>query len=114
MQLHLNSYRSITYPYQYKSYDRDVTAEVPSSGFNVGNKVRFETQTLKSDLNYRTRATKKSFDQAPLDSDKLGLFFSPIKEINMDIMKSLGGFNIDDYIGDPSDNYKSEYTQLKD
>ena len=103
-----------SYPYQYKSYDRDVTAEVPSSGFNVGNKVRFETQTLKSDLNYRTRVSKKSFDQAPLDTDKLGLFFSPIKEINMDIMKSLGGFNIDDYIGDPSDNYKSEYTQLKE
>ena len=50
-----------SYPYQYKSYDRDVTAEVPSSGFNVGNKVRFETQTLKSDLNYRTRVSKKSF-----------------------------------------------------
>jgi len=102
------------YPYQYVTYDRDVTANVPSSGFNFADKIRFETQTLISDLNYRSRATKKSYDQAPIDSNKLGLFFSPIKEINMDIMKSLGGFNIDDYIGDPRDDYKDSYTKLKD
>jgi hypothetical protein len=101
-----------TYPYQYVTYDREVTAEVPSSGFSAGNKVRFETQTKILDLSYRNRATKKSFDQSPLDSDKLGLFFSPMKEINTDIMKSLGGFSIDDYIGDPSDEYSAEYTKL--
>jgi len=100
------------YPHQYKIYDRDVTAEVPSTGISFGNKVRFETQTKVTDLSYRSRATKKSFDQSPLDSDKLGLFFSPIKEINLDIMKSLGSFNIDNYIGDPSDDFKSEYKDL--
>ena len=100
------------YPHQYVIYDREVTTEVPSSGFIAGDKVRFETQTKISDLSYRNRSTKKSLDQAPLDSDKLGLFFSPMKEINTDIMKSLGGFNIDDYIGDPSDEYSTEYTKL--
>jgi len=105
---------SSTYPYHYTTYDRDVTAEVPSSGISFGNKVRFESQTKILDLSYRQRATKKSFDQSPLDSDRLGLFFSPIKEINMDIMKSLGGFNIDNYIGDPSDDYSSEYKELRD
>ena len=103
-----------SYPYQYTPYDRDVTATVPSSGFSVGNKVRFETQTLVSDLNYKTRATKKSFDQAPIDSNKLGFFFSPTKEINMDILRSLGDFNIDNYIGDPRDEYLGEYKKLKD
>ena len=101
-----------SYPYQYKSYDRDVTATVPSTGNTLGNKVRFETQTLVSDLNYKSRATKKSFDQSPTDSNRLGLFFSPTKEINMDILKSLGQFNIDDYIGDPSDEYKPTYAKL--
>tara|TARA_A200000159_G_scaffold164791_1_gene196288 strand:+ start:9449 stop:15214 length:5766 start_codon:yes stop_codon:yes gene_type:complete len=101
-----------SYPYQYKSYDRDVTAVVPSTGNSVGNKVRFETQTLISDLNYKSRATKKSFDQSPTDSNRLGLFFSPTKEINMDIIKSFGKFNIDDYIGDPSDDYKPTYAKL--
>lgn len=102
------------YPYQYTPYDRTVTAEVPSSGFNVSNKVRFEDQTLISNLNYKTRATRKMYDQAPIDSNRLGLFFSPIKEINMDILKSLGSFNIDNYIGDPSDEYSYEYRNLRD
>ena len=102
-----------TYPYQYTPYERTVTANVPQTGFNFANKVRFETQTLITDLSYRQRATKKSYDQSPIDSNKLGLFFSPMKEINMDILKSLGSFNIDDYIGDPSDDYKDSYTKLK-
>tara|TARA_B110000977_G_scaffold91564_1_gene121471 strand:- start:709 stop:6102 length:5394 start_codon:yes stop_codon:yes gene_type:complete len=108
-----SNFTSITeHPHQYVVYDRNVTAEVPSSGFSPGNKVRFETQTLITDLSYKGRATKKSLDEAPLDSDKLGLFFSPTKEINLDIMKSLGGFEIDNYIGDPGDEFKQEYGEL--
>mgnify|MGYP005746414549 CR=1 FL=1 len=109
-----------TYPYHYTTYERTVTANVPSSGFGVGNKFRFETQEGVNEdiengltLSYRERSTKKSFDTSPIDSNKLGLFFSPIKEINTDIMKSLGQFEIDDYIGDPSDRYKADYQQLK-
>ena len=113
-----------SYPYNYIPYDRDVTATVPQTGFNFGNKFRFETQydfdgtEINSDslngvnLDYKSRATKKSFDTAPIDSDRLGLFFSPIKEINMDILKSLGNFNIDDYIGNPGDEYNDRYSDL--
>jgi hypothetical protein len=108
-----SDFPSITdYPYQYVIFDRDVTAEVPSAGYSFGNKVRFESQTKITDLSYRNRATKKSFDQSPLDSDKLGLFFSPTKEINLDIMKSIGGFNLDDYIGDPRDEFRDNYGEL--
>jgi len=107
-----NMYSASAYPYQYTPYDRTVTANVPSLGFNVSNKIRFETQTLTTDLSYKQRATKKSFDRAPVDSNRLGLFFSPIKELNMDILKAFGDFNIDNYIGDPSDEYKDSYRQL--
>jgi hypothetical protein len=107
-----NMYSASTYPYQYTPYDRTVTANVPSLGFNVSNKIRFETQTLTTDLSYKQRATKKSFDRAPVDSNRLGLFFSPIKELNMDILKAFGDFNIDNYIGDPADEYKNSYKQL--
>jgi hypothetical protein len=112
------------YPYNYTPYDRDVTATVPQTGFNFGNKFRFETQydfegnEINSNsingvnLDYKSRATKKSFDTAPIDTDRLGLFFSPIKEINMDILKSLGNFNIDDYIGNPGDEYNDSYSDL--
>ena len=101
-----------TYPYQYIPYERTVTAKVPSSGLTVGNKFRFETQTLTDNLNYKSRATKKSYDQAPIDTDRLGLFFSPMKEVNMDILRSLGEFNIDDYIGNPADEYNDSYSDL--
>jgi hypothetical protein len=107
-----NMYSASAYPYQYTPYDRTVTANVPSLGFNVSNKIRFEEQTLVTDLSYKQRATKKSFDRAPIDSNRLGLFFSPIKELNMDILKAFGDFNIDNYIGDPSDEYKNSYRQL--
>jgi len=107
-----NMYSASVYPYQYTPYDRTVTATVPSLGFNVSNKIRFEEQTLIGDLSHKVRATKKSFDRAPIDSNRLGLFFSPIKELNMDILKAFGDFNIDNYIGDPSDEYKDNYKQL--
>ena len=102
-----------SYPYNYTAYDRTVVANVPSIGITFGQKVRFEEQVKISDLSYKSRSTKKSFDQSPIDSDKLGLFFSPVKEINMDILKSLGNFNIDDYIGNPTDRYEDEYKDLK-
>ena len=118
-----SNFDSITeYPYHYTTYERTVTANVPSSGFNVGNKFRFETQQALSPdeniergitLSYRERSTKKSFDTSPIDSNKLGLFFSPIKEINMDILKSLGQFELDQYIGEPDDRYRNEYVELR-
>lgn len=107
-----NMYSASVYPYQYIPYDRTVTATVPSLGFNLSNKIRFEEQTLIGDLSYKTRATKKSFDRAPIDSNRLGLFFSPIKELNMDILRAFGDFNIDNYIGDPADEYKDSYKEL--
>jgi hypothetical protein len=118
-----NMYSASSYPFQYEPYDRTVTAKVPSLGFNVSNKIRFESQynlagqeltgsNYTASLSHKQRITKKSFDNAPVDSNRLGLFFSPIKELNMDILKAFGDFNIDNYIGDPSDDYKDSYKQL--
>ena len=86
------------------------------------NKVRFESQTDFNgndvsggiNLSIKNRATKKAFDQSPTDSNRVGLFFSPTKELNIDIAKSFGGINLDNYIGDPSDFYKSNYKRLDD
>jgi hypothetical protein len=113
----------VDYPYNYTPYDRDVTAQVPQTGFSFSNKFRFESQyefgsdtaltaTSQIDLSHRQRSTKKSYDQSPIDSDRLGLFFSPIKEINMDILRSVGPINVDDFIGDPAYNYNSTYSSL--
>jgi len=102
------------YPYQFEAIDRSVVLEVPDMGSSrySTNKVRFEEQTLVSDLSSKGRATKKAFDQSPTDSNRVGLFFSPTKELNIDIAKSFGGINLDNYIGDPSDRYKDSYRNL--
>jgi hypothetical protein len=104
----------INYPFQFEAIDRTVVLEIPDvgSGRYSTNKIRFESQTLVSDLSSKGRATKKAFDQSPTDSNRVGLFFSPTKELNIDIAKSFGGINLDNYIGDPIDEYKSNYTRL--
>ncbi len=110
-----NFYSASSYPYQYEPYERTVTANVPSTGYSFGNKIRFEDIEIQTgkQLSHKVRATQKSFDRAPIDSNRLGLFFSPIKELNMDILKAFGDFNIDNYIGDPRDEYKDTYRELE-
>jgi hypothetical protein len=105
-----------TYPYHFEPIDRTVILEIPDAGASrySTNKVRFETQELVSNLSSKYRATKKAYDQAPVDSNRVGLFFSPTKELNFDIAKSLGGINLDDYIGDPLDRYNHTYTRLNE
>jgi hypothetical protein len=116
-------FTSITsYPYQFEAIDRTVTLEIPDLGASrySTNKVRFESQTDFNgndvsggiDLSVKTRTTKKAFDQSPTDSNRVGLFFSPTKELNIDIAKSFGGINLDNYIGDPGDRTKSNYKSL--
>jgi hypothetical protein len=112
------------YPYQFEVIDRTIVMDYPDGGASrfSTNKVRFEDQyTLTNqkisgsvgvDLSSKSRATKKAFDQSPTDSNRVGLFFSPTKELNMDIAKTFGGLNIDNYIGDPSDDYKPNYKSL--
>jgi hypothetical protein len=103
-----------TYPYNFEAIDRTVVLDIPNVGSSrySTNKIRFEEQTLVSDLSSKHRSTVKAYDQAPTDSNRVGLFFSPTKELNIDIAKSFGGINLDNYIGDPSDKYKSNYKDL--
>jgi hypothetical protein len=113
-----------SYPYQFEEIDRTVVLEIPDMGSTrySTNKVRFESQYTLSgeeitgsvgvDLSVKSRATKKAFDQSPTDSNRVGLFFSPTKELNIDIAKSFGGINLDNYIGDPGDRTKSTYKSL--
>ena len=102
------------YPYNYLPIERNIVVSVPDgiTSRYSNNKVRFEEQTLISDLSSKSRSTIKSFDNAPMDSNRVGVFFSPNKELNIDIAKSFGDFNLGDYIGDPSDKYKDTYKDL--
>ena len=104
------------YPHQYEIVDRSVTLSIPNSGASrySSNKVRFEDQTLISDLSYKSRSTKKAYETSKRDSNRLGLFFSPNKDLDLDIAKSFGGISIDDYIGAYDDQYQDTYKDLTD
>jgi hypothetical protein len=113
----VSGFTAITdYPYNFEVIDRDVVLELPDIGASryATNKVRIEEQTLISDLSSKTRSTIKAFDDKPIDSNRVGLFFSPNKELNLDIAKSFGGTNLDNYIGDPSDRYNDTYRDLNE
>jgi hypothetical protein len=78
------------------------------------NKVRIESASLDPNLrlNTKTRIEKSSYDRYSLDSNRLGVYFSPQTVINEDIFNQLGYFEIDDYIGNPSDIYNDHYNDL--
>lgn len=86
----------------------------PSLGGNslYTNKIRIESSSIDGRLNIQTRVEKSSFDKYSLDSNRLGIYFSPQNGINEDIFNQLGYFEIDDYIGNPGDVYNSTYTDL--
>ena len=87
---------------------------VPNIGPSRRNatKIRTEATKLTGPLSYNARTEKSSQDFAPVDSNKLGVYFSPVDVVNEDIMYSLADLNIDDLIGDPRDEFKYKYTAL--
>jgi len=78
------------------------------------NKVRIESSSLDTNvrLNTKTRIEKSSFDRYSIDSNRVGIYFSPQTAINEDIFNQLGYFEIDDYIGNPGDLYNDTYRDL--
>jgi hypothetical protein len=76
------------------------------------NKIRLENNELIGTLDVRTRAERSQFDKAPLDSGKLGIYFSPQTMIDEDIIAQLGFQSLDDFIGDPGDLNEKAYPDL--
>jgi len=76
------------------------------------NKIRIENNELIGNLDVKTRAERSQFDKAPLDSKKLGVYFSPQTMINEDIIAQFGFTELDQYIGDPGDTEDKSYPRL--
>jgi hypothetical protein len=76
------------------------------------NKIRLEENELVGSLDVKTRAERSQFDKAPLDSKKLGVYFSPQTMVDEDIIAQLGFVSLDDYIGDPGTTDSNSYPQL--
>ncbi len=75
-------------------------------------KIRFDDNTLVRQLSPTNTAERSRFDFAPIDSPKLGLFYSMADQINKDIYNHVGDVELDDYIGDPDDEYEMDYSDL--
>tara|TARA_R110002073_G_scaffold42145_2_gene118343 strand:+ start:10096 stop:14889 length:4794 start_codon:yes stop_codon:yes gene_type:complete len=76
-------------------------------------KIRIEDNALQGNLSIDNKVEFSSFDKNPLDTNKLGVFFSPQDEIELDIAHEFGPFAYDDYVGSPTDEYKNTYKPLK-
>ena len=91
--------------------------EVPSTAGPRANsnKIRIEDNRLRNNQLSRTVSFEESsFDSNPLDTEDISVTLSPADQIDTDISMQFGGFDLDDYIGDPRDRYKTEYTSLRD
>ena len=94
---------------------------VPSLGPTRRNatKIRVEDSDIPRDVNgtgsllVDKRREESNDDFAPLDDHSLGIYFSPVDVVNEDIMYSIADFNFDDYIGDPRDQFKQTYKDLR-
>lgn len=109
-----NFYTSNQYPFQYEVYSRVVTAKVPLNAYTFSNKVRFENPVVDDNLTLSSKysITRGNFDRSAIDSNRIGVFLSPTKELNLDIIKSFNNLFLDDYIGNPADQYEERYKDL--
>ena len=76
-------------------------------------KIRLENNDIVRRLSPTNTSEVSSFDNAPLDSNKLGLFYSFADQVNKDIFNHTGRVELDDYIGDPDDEFTQAYSDLR-
>jgi hypothetical protein len=97
----------------YREHEYVVTPTIGGSNI-INDKVRIEDTTLKHDLSPDARAERARYDFAPVDNKKLAIVFSPTDQINNEVFNHTGFTELDDYIGDPQNQYRSEYPLLKE
>ena len=99
----------------YRSLVDQEKMKVPNVGTRRNaTKIRLEDNYIPegSQLSSLQKQEKSSQDFAPIDSNKLGVYFSPTDVINEDIIYTLADFNLDNQIGDPRDEFESSYRGL--
>ena len=98
----------------YQRLEETYYVDAPSiGGTNINStKIRLEDQKLVGTLDPRTSAERSRYDYATLDSNRLGLFYSAADQINKDIFNNIGAISLDDYFGDPADEFNITYPDL--
>ena len=100
----------------FRSVVDEQKTHIPSIGAlrRSTNKVRIEDNPIRSGqfLNPNRRVTNSSYDTAPNDSNKVGIWFAPTDVINNDIINSVGDLNFENFLGDPRDRTELSYRGL--
>jgi hypothetical protein len=107
---------SIAMPYQYKSVVRDNITYVPNAGYSKfeSNKVRIESnRLLGNSVHTDIQNEIGEFDSNAIESNRLGIFFSPIDIINEQIVQHVGPISVDDLIGTPDDWLQPQYNAME-
>ena len=88
--------------------------DTPELGPNnyTSNKIRIEENKLIRHLSSEGRAEAPSTDKYALDSNNLGVYFSPTDQVNNDIFNHIGGQQLDNYIGNPQEANSDNYSGL--
>jgi len=100
---------------QYGYVDETWYIDTPELGPNnyTSDKIRYEDNKLIRQLCPMSRAERPASDKFALDSNNLGIYFSPSDQVNKDIFDQLGGIRLDDYIGDAQEAYEDKYNELQ-
>ena len=92
---------------------------IPNYGPNrrSTDKIRIENNFLSgsgANLSTTERLDYSSNDFSQVDSPKVGIYFSPTDDVNDDIISSFANLDFNQLLGDPRDNFKLQYRDLKD
>ena len=107
-------YSQSVFPYQFEEVDIVQASIIPQYGPNKYNnqKVRRVEQTLLTQPS-PIQSVARNLSQLTPDSNLLGVFVSPFKVKDDDIIDFLGDHNIVDDIADPGYLYESKYKSLE-
>jgi hypothetical protein len=99
----------------YVSVDEVYYIQGISLGGNLprSQKIRLEDNYLVSKLSPTNTGERSSYDYAPIDNNKLGLFYSHADQVNKDIFDQFGDAELDEYMGDPGDEFETQYRDLR-
>jgi len=100
----------------YSDFNETYLANQPIVGGNrpTSNKIRLEdSQLYYGNLSSKKRSEISSYDLAPTDSPKLGVYLSPVDIMNEDIAHQLGVADLSEFYGEPGNMYQDEYEGLK-
>jgi len=102
------------HPYNYNYTLEEMSALTPDLGIKISNKIRIEENYLDGNLDINNRADIRSYDYAPIDSNKLSVTFSPTDIIDKDIIAYYADSNFDNFIGDPRERWRDDYYGLRE